>query len=80
MSIPVKYSNHKPKGEIMKATLLSMIKYYGKKVTTSEQDKVIQKMKDKGFNIVGIVNKNDDSAIKSMFGDIESDLNKENKE
>tara|TARA_R110002020_G_scaffold69102_2_gene180097 strand:+ start:107 stop:298 length:192 start_codon:yes stop_codon:yes gene_type:complete len=56
------------------------LKYYGKKVTTSEQDKAIQKMKDEGFNIVGIVNKNDDSAIKSMFGDIESDLNKENKE
>ena len=27
-------------------------KYYGKKVTTSKQDEAIQKMIDKGFNIV----------------------------
>tara|TARA_Y100000593_G_scaffold24271_1_gene48296 strand:- start:260 stop:460 length:201 start_codon:yes stop_codon:yes gene_type:complete len=54
------------------------LKYYGKKVTTSEQDKAIQKMRDKGFNIVGIVNKDDDSAIENMFKNIKSDLNKEN--
>ena len=52
-------------------------KYYGKKVTTPKQDDMIQDLIDKGFNIAGVINKNDDSAIRSMFRDIKADLDKE---
>ena len=55
------------------------LKYYGKKVTTSKQDIEIQKLIDMGINIVGVVNKNDDSAMNNMLGDIKSDLNKKDK-
>ena len=49
-------------------------KYYGKKNTTPEQDNWIQDLISKGYNIAGVVNKNDKSAVKNMMGDIKADL------
>tara|TARA_R100000458_G_scaffold54629_1_gene57904 strand:+ start:266 stop:460 length:195 start_codon:yes stop_codon:yes gene_type:complete len=43
------------------------VKYYGKKVTTSAQDKMIQELVDAGFNIAGVINKGDSKGMKEGF-------------
>tara|TARA_R100000458_G_scaffold47153_1_gene45857 strand:+ start:156 stop:353 length:198 start_codon:yes stop_codon:yes gene_type:complete len=53
----------------------SKIKYYGKKVTTSAQDKMIQELVDEGFNVRGVINKNDSKGMKEGFKAVLKSLN-----